>query len=155
MTARKILLAYNHASHDKKALSFVIEAFANREEVQVTLINVYAPLPRIDMASSPEMSKIRDRLAGLQAELEERESVLKSTREQLLQNGFREDQVDYVFKQREHSIPEEILEIAKKKHCDVLVLSGRESGRVSRMLSRSVHERILGSVSGITVCIAK
>mgnify|MGYP001119873872 CR=1 FL=1 len=69
MAAQRILLAYNHGSHDKKALSFVIEAFAHQEEVQVTLINIYAPLPQIDMASSPEMSKIRDRLATLQAEL--------------------------------------------------------------------------------------
>ena len=80
---------------------------------------------------------------------------MKSTREYLVQNGFREDRVDYVFKQREQSIPAEILGVAKKKHCDVIVLSGRESGRVNRMLSRSVHERILGSASGITVCIAK
>ncbi|MCF8061820.1 MAG: universal stress protein [Deltaproteobacteria bacterium] len=155
MAAQKILLPYNHTPQDRKALSFVIETFGQRGEVQITLFNTYAPLPEIDMSSSPELGKLRGGLAALQEEFRERESGLKVTRHFLLQNGFNDEQVDYVFMKREKSIPEDILDAANRGHYDVIVLSGREAGRVARMLSRSVHERILRAAAGITVCIAK
>ncbi len=155
MNVQKILLPYNHTPHDRKALNFVIDTFSKRGDVQVTLINIYAPLPQIDMASSPEMAKIRDRLTSLQEEIQGRESALETTRIFLLQKGFREDQVDYIFKERKQSIPDEILSAAQKGHYDVIVLSAKDRGRVTQMLSRSVHERLLGRVAGVTICIAK
>ncbi len=155
MAAQKILLAYNHTPHDKKALDFVIETFGGREDVSVTLFNTYPPVPQIDLESSPELGKLRRGLTALQKELDERKSGLKSSRELMLKNSFEDDQVDYVFKQREKSIPDEILDAANKGGYTLIVLSGRETGRVTRILSRSVRERILGAVEGITVCIAK
>jgi hypothetical protein len=155
MAAQKILLAYNHAPHDRKALNFVMETFAHRGDVSVTLFNTYPPLPQIDMESSPELAKLRSGLAALQEELTERESGLKSSRELLIENGFDEDQVDYVFRQREKSIPDEIVDQARGGGYSVIVLSGRVTGRVTRILSRSVHQRVLGAVEDITVCISK
>ncbi len=155
MAAQKILVPYNHTPHDRKALNFVIESFAGRGDVSVTLFNTYPPLPEIDMDSNPELGKLRRGLTALQDELDERESGLESSRELLLKSGFDNDQVDYVFKQREKSIPDEILDVANNGGYTVIVLSGRETGRVTRILSRSVRERILGAVEGITVCIAK
>ncbi len=157
MTTRKILLPYNHTPQDRKALNFVIETFRERGEVRITLFNTYAPLPEIEMASSPELGKLRGGLAALQEEFRERESGLKATRDFILQNGFHPEQVDYVLMKREQSIPDDILDTAHRGHYDVIVLSGREreSRRVARMLSRSVHERVLRAATGVTVCIAK
>lgn len=155
MAAQKVLLAYNHTPHDRKALAFVTETFAGRGDVSVTLFNTYPPLPQIDFDSSPELNKLRVGLATLQGELEERESGLKAAREILVKNGFNDSQVDHVFKQRSKSIPDEIIDAAKQGGYGVIVLSGREAGKVTRMLSRSVRERVLASVVGITVCIAK
>ncbi|MFO7783933.1 MAG: universal stress protein [Thermodesulfobacteriota bacterium] len=155
MAAQKILVPYNHTPHDRKALNFVIETFAGRGDVSVTLFNTYPPLPEFDMDSSPELGKLRSGLAALQEELDERESGLKSSRELMLKNNFEDNQVDYVFKQREKSIPDEILDAVNRGGYTVIVLSGRGTGRVTRILSRSVRERILGAVEGVTVCIAK
>ena len=157
MEPQKILLPYNHTPHDQKALDFVIRTFAQRGEgeVRITLFNSYAPLPRIDMASSPECAKLRDGLTALQEEFRERESGMEATRGYLLQNGFNDQQVDYLFVQREKSIPDDILDTARKGRYDMIVLSGRASGRVTRMLSRSIRERVLGAADNVTVCVAK
>lgn len=155
MAVQKILVPFNHTVYDEKALDFLIFAFSNRDDARVTLFNTYTPLPEIDMVSNPELAKLKDGMISLQEEIQEREAGLKATKEHLLENGFIDEQVDCVFKKREKSIPDEIADMVYKNHYRVVILSGKGTGWVNRLFSRSVRDRILAMLKDVTICIAR
>ena len=153
MATQKILMPYNFTAYEGKALDFAINTFAQREDVKITLFNTYTPLPKIDMKASPELNKIRSAMVSLAEELKEMEAGLISAKEHLLENGFSDDQVDYIFKEKEKSITDEIIDTVVKGHYRVLILS-RQAGKVTRFFSRSVHSKVLSVLKDITICIA-
>jgi hypothetical protein len=152
MATQKILVPYNFTSPEEKALDFIVTTYGNREDVQVTLFNVYTPLPSVDMDASPELSKMRPAMASLSGELREKEAGLKSARDYLLENGFKDEQVDYVFQERTKSVPDEIIDAVAKGHYRVLVLSRQL--KVRKLFGRSVHTRVLSALKDVTICIA-
>lgn len=152
MAEFKILVPFNFTPYEEKTLDFLIGTYANREAVQVTVFHAYTPLPAVDMDASPEMRKIASGMAFLSEDIRRKEEALKSTKELLLKNGFMEDQIDYVFKEREKPIEEEIIEAASKAHYRVVLLS-HQPGKVTRFFSKSVHTKVLSALKDITICI--
>ncbi|MBW1804045.1 MAG: universal stress protein [Deltaproteobacteria bacterium] len=152
MSGLKILVPYNFSAHEEKALDWTINAFAGDTDNKITLFNVYAPLPVIDMDANPELGKMRGGMVSLSEEVRQKEGGLKSAKQHLLENGFSDDQIDYVFKEREKDVAQEIIDTILKGHYRVLVLS-RQSGKVTRLFSRSVHTKVLSTVKDITVCV--
>ncbi len=104
----KVLMLYNFSVQDSKSLDFVVNAFAKRKDVKVTVFHAYVPVPEVDTTANPEMAKMRTGLIYLEEELRRKESGLKAARGYLLENGFEKDQVDYVFKKKERGIGEDI-----------------------------------------------
>lgn len=153
MAEQKILVPYNFTTVEEKALGFVINTFAHRKDVKITLFNTYTPLPVVDMGASPEMSKMRDAMAVVAKDIEGKEAGLKDAKEYLLKNGFSDDQVDYIFRERKKSIADEIIVCALRGHYTVLVLS-RQPGKVTRLFARSVHSKVLSTLKDVTICIA-
>jgi hypothetical protein len=152
MALQKILVPYNFTAYDQKALDFLINTYLNRENVQVTLFHAYAALPPIDFEANPEMKKMGVGIAFLSEEVRRKEEGMKSAKGFLIENGFSESQVSYVFRERQSAIADEIIDLTTKGHYRVLVLS-RQAGKVSRMFTRSVHAKILSTLKGVTVCI--
>jgi len=153
MAEQKILVPYNFTTAEEKALGFVINTFAHRKDVKITLFNTYTPLPVVDMGASPEMRKMRDAMAVVAKDIEEKEAGLKAAKDYLLKNGFSDDQVDYIFRERKKSIADEIIVCAFRGHYTVLVLS-RQPGKVTRLFARSVHSKVLSTLKDVTICIA-
>lgn len=153
MPTTRILVPCNFTVNDEKALSFVINTFSNREDIRITLFYAYTPVPDLDMASSPVLKQMRDAILSRSAELSEKEAGLQSAKKFLLGNGFSDDQVDYIFKERHKPIADEIIATASSGQYSILVLS-RQPGKVSRLFARSVHSRALSVLKDITVCIA-
>jgi hypothetical protein len=152
MALQKILVPYNFTAYDQKAMDFLINTYLNRDDVQVTLFHAHAPLPPVDFEANPEMKKMGVGITFLSEEVRRKEEGMKTAKDFLVQNGFSGTQVSYVFKERQRAVADEIIELATKGHYRVLILS-RQSGKVSRMFSRSVHARILSALNGVTVCI--
>ena len=153
MAAIKILVPYNYNAYEEKALDFVINAFSSQRDAKVTLFNAYTPLPEVDMDASPELSKMRDGMVSLSEELREKEEGLKSAMQHMIDNGFSQDQIDYIFKEKQESIAEEIMQTALKGHYRVLVLS-RQPAKVTRLFGRGVHSKILSALKDVVVCVA-
>ena len=153
MAEQEILIPYNFTIADEKALTFVINTFSHRNDTKITLFNTYTPLPVMDMSASPEMDKMKNAMAIISRDIEGKEAGLKSAKEHLLENGFSDDQVDFIFKERKQSIAEEIIVCALRGHYAILVLS-RQPGKVTRFFARSVHSRVLSTLKDVTVCIA-
>ena len=153
MGVQKILLPYNFTAHERKALDFIIRTFAHRGDFKITLLYAYTPLPEIDVRASPELRKMSAGLTVLSAELKKKEDGLISAKKHLLENGFSDDQIDYIFKQRRKDIPEEIIDTVLSGHYDILVLTPTLA-KIKRLLARSVHDKVLRTLKGITICLA-
>lgn len=153
MAINKILIPYNFTVYDRKSIDFVIRCFPNHQETKITILNAYTPLPTIDVSSTPEGVDMRRGMSFLTQELKEKEEGLILLRKDFIDHGYIEDQVDYIFKKKLKSTAEEIIETVVKGQFNLLVLSYQGS-KLTRMFSRSIHEKVLASLKGITVCIA-
>lgn len=151
MATFRILLPYNYSPNDQKAIRFVIDAFAGREEARITIFHAYTPLPNIDVTASPENVKMRSGMTYLTAELNEKEEALKAVGNMLVEKGFEHDAVTCEFKKRVKTAAEEIVDRAAGSN--VLVLS-RGAGKVTHFFTRSIFVRVVNALRGVTICIA-
>ena len=117
------------------------------------MFNTYTTMPELDIKESPVLAKMRGGMVSLLAELKKKEAGLKSTKGFLLENGFSDEQINYIFKKRVKPIGDEIIETAAKGRYRVIVLS-RQPGKTTRLFTRSVHNKVLSVLKDITVCIA-
>jgi nucleotide-binding universal stress UspA family protein len=152
MASQKILLPYNFTSYDQKALDFVIRTFAQVKDVEITLFNSYTPVPVIEKSDSPVMDKLRGNLTYLSQRIHEQEEGLKVAKRNLLENGFSEDQIHYVFKPRKKDISGEIIDLALNGQYDIVVIN-RKPGRVTRFFTGSVLNKVASALKNVTICV--
>ena len=153
MAIQKVLVPYNFTPNESKALDFIISNFIYHKDVEITLFNSYTPLPEIDIKASPELQKMTSGILFLSQELKKKEEGLVSAKDHLLENGFSDNQVKYVFKERQKNVADEIIDMVVKGHYKMLVLTPKP-GKVNRMFARSVHDKVLRSLKNVTICIA-
>jgi nucleotide-binding universal stress UspA family protein len=152
MDIKTILLPYNFTDLDKKALEFVSQTFSHVQEVEVTLFNVYTPVPSITKTDSPVMIKMQENVTYLNQLIAEQEEALNKARETLMSNGFSENRVKIVFKPKNKDIASHIIETAMNEQYNVVVIN-RKSSRVSRFFTGSVFNKVVSTLKGITICI--
>ena len=152
MAGQKILLPYNFTGYDQKALDFVIRTFAKVKDVEITLFNCYTPVPEIEQTDSPIMDKLRGTMTYLSQKIHEQEEGLKVAKRNLLENGFSEDQIHYVFKPRNKDISGEIIDLAINGQYDLVVIN-RKPGKVTRFFTGSVIHKVASALKNVTVCL--
>lgn len=152
MATQKILLPYNFTNYDQKALDFVIRTFAHVEDVEVTLFNSYTSVPEIKTNDSPIMDKLKGNLTYLSQRIREQEEGLKVAKRNLLENGFSEDQIHYVFKPRNKDIAGEIIDLASSGRYDLIVIN-RKPGKVTRFFTGSVLNKVASALKDTTICL--
>ena len=152
MDRQKALVPYNFTNHDKKVLDFIMRTFADKKDIQFTFFHVYTPLPEIDTDSNAVLGRLRDTMRSLYQDIKDHELILQQVKQVLLEKGFSDDQVDYIFRSREKEVEDEIIDVAKEGHYDLLILSHRH-GKIVRLFGHSVSGKILTSMKDIAVCI--
>ena len=152
MAGKKILVAFEFTEYDERSLHYVMRNLADQKWVKVTLFHVYTPLPDMDTFSNPRLSHLKSTMDTLWTELGEKEAELKKIKEDLLDNGFRDDQVDYVFKARTKDIGGEIVDMVLKESYDTIVLSHKPR-KFTRKFTRKVHDKLLDSLKDTTIAI--
>jgi hypothetical protein len=152
MATQKILLPYNFTIYDQKALNFVIRTFAHVEDVEVTLFNSYTSVPEIKTNDSPIMDKLKGNLTYLSQRIREQEEGLRVAKRNLLENGFSEDQIHYVFKPRNKDIAGEIVDLALSGRYDLIVIN-RKPGKVTRFFTGSVLNKVASALKDTTICL--
>ena len=153
MDAQKILLPYNFAPSDQKALKFVVRTFGAMENAEITLFHAFTPISEIDAADHQSATaKLKRRLSYLTQELTEREMALQDVRQHLIDEGFHRDRVRYVFKSRKGETAAAIIDQTKEVAYDVIVLN-HKPGKVTRFFTGSVFSKVVTAVRDITVCI--
>lgn len=152
MASRKILLPYNFTHYDQKALEFVIRTFGHLKDVEVTLFNAYTALPEIDTDGSPIMDKLRGNLSYLSQRIREQEEGLRVAKRNLLENGFSEDQIHYIYRSRNKDIAGEIIDLAVDGRYDVVIIN-RKPGKITRFFTGSVLHKVASALKDITICL--
>lgn len=152
MAAQKILVPYNFAGSDQKALDFVVRTFANREDAEITLFHVHAAVPEIEVRGSPIMEKMTANLGYLSQKIREKEEELKLVKNNLVMNGFSESRIQTVFEAKKKDAAGDIVDHAQKGNYNVVVLN-RKPGKISRFFAGSVYNKVVTSLKGVTVCI--
>jgi hypothetical protein len=152
MASQRILLPYNFTNYDQKALDFVIRTFAHLEDIEVTLFNSYTSVPEIKTNDSPIMDKLKGNLTYLSQRIREQEEGLKVAKRNLLENGFSEDQIHYVFKPRNKDIAGEIIDLALSGRYDLIVIN-RKPGKVTRFFTGSVLNKVASALKDTTICL--
>ncbi len=152
MASQRILLPYNFTNYDRKAMDFVIRTFSHLKDVEVTLFNAYTAVPEIGTTDSPVMDKLRGNLTYLSQRIREQEEELKVAKRNLLENGFSDDQIHYVFKSRNKDIASEIIDLALNGRYDLIVIN-RKPGKVTRFFTGSVFNKVASALKDTTICL--
>ena len=152
MSRTKVLLPFNFTGYDRKAMDFVARTFAPLKDHEITLLHAYAPLPGVDDSSGSIMEKLKGNLSYLSQKLKEKELGLKAARKNLIENGFAEDQVKYIFKPRDKDYASVIVDTALNGHFHILVLN-RKPGKVTRLFTGSIFNKVVSGLENITVCL--
>jgi hypothetical protein len=152
MASQKILIPYNFSDMDQKALDFAINTFKSRQESRVTLLHIYIPLPNIETNTSTVMGRLSSSMHFLTNELKGKEKAIQSTKSYLVEKGFSDAQVDFIFRPRTKHVADEIIDTATNGNYDVIILSYRPH-RITRAFVQSVHNKVIASLKDRAVCI--
>ena len=152
MASQKILIPYNFSDIDQKALDFAINTFKSREESRITLLHIYIPLPNIETDTSTVMGRLSSSMHFLTNELKGKEKAIQSTKSYLVEKGFSDAQVDFIFRPRTKNVADEIIDTANNGNYDVVILSYRPH-RITRAFVQSVHNKVIASLKDRAVCI--
>ena len=152
MAGQRILLPYNFTNGDQRALDFVSRTFAHLEDVEITLFYAYTPMPEIKMNGNPVMDKLRENLSYLSQKIKEQEVALNAAKQNLLESGFSENQIHYIFKPRKKDVACEIIDLAKNSNQDLIVIN-RKPGKITRFFTGSVFSKVVSGLKDKTVCL--
>jgi len=152
MPSQKILVPYNFTAYDRKALDFVIQVFAHLKDVEVTLFNTYTPAPEIDMRGSPIMENLKSNLQFLSQKIKEQEDGLKAAKQNLLQNGFSEQKVHYIFKPKKKDIATDIIALVKNQNFNLIVVN-HKPGKLSHFFTGNIYSKVINALKDTTVCV--
>jgi predicted O-methyltransferase YrrM len=98
------------------------------------------------------MDKLKGNLTYLSQRIREQEEGLKVAKRNLLENGFSEDQIHYVFKPRNKDIAGEIIDLALSGRYDLIVIN-RKPGKVTRFFTGSVLNKVASALKDTTICL--
>jgi hypothetical protein len=152
MSSQKILVPHNFTPYDQKSLEFVIRTFSHRKDVEVTLFNSYTSVPDIDTRSSPQMDSLQSNINYLSKKIKDQENLLKNATEKLIQSGFSETQVDYIFQPRKKDISAQIIALTKDKGFNLIVLN-HKPGKLSHFFTGNIFSKVIKGLKDITVCV--
>ena len=152
MAARKLLMPYNFAHQDRKALEFVVRHFADGETVSITLLHLYTPAPEVETSDKSVMRRLRENLNYLNAKIAEQGDALEQVKMDLVERGIPAERIQTIFRPRKKDIATEILDLLRTNHHDIIVLN-HKTGRVVGFFTGSVYSKVVQAAQNSTVCI--
>jgi nucleotide-binding universal stress UspA family protein len=154
MAKQRILLPHNFADYDHRALDFVIRTFSHHPDIEITLFNAYQPLPDIatQVHQAPVLDKLKSNISALKKQLNNQEQSLKDAKQNLINYGFKEEQVNYIFKPRKKDTAAEIIDLATREKFDMVIIN-HKPGKVTRFFTGSVFQKVVNTLKNTAVCV--
>jgi hypothetical protein len=152
MGTKKLLLPYNFTDRDRKALEFIVSAFAPQGDVEVTLFHAYLSLPEVQIQSQQVTERLKGGMGYLLAKIGELETEFQNVRDELIDRGFPPARVRGVFRPRKKEVLDAILDIHRRERFNIIVLS-RRPGRIGRFFAGSLHTKLIAALTNVTICV--
>jgi hypothetical protein len=146
MGGKKILAPFNFSDYDERALHYIIRNYAGKKWVEIVLFHVYIPLPALEGYSNRRLGHLKRTMASMWREVREKEKDLRQVKWDLIDNGFLEKQVHYVFKEREKNIGIEIVREAQTGNYDTIVIA-QKPRRATRSFTRKIHDILFSELA--------
>jgi hypothetical protein len=141
MATLKILVPYNFTSNDEKAVAFVIDSFSQVEDTEITLFHTYVPVPDIEVSDKTVMARLAGNLAYLRQKIYDLEQAIKDAAERLIQAGFPEEKVRYIFKPRHKETAQEIIDQALEGKFGAIVLN-HNPHKIRKFFMPSISKKV-------------
>ncbi len=151
MDENKILFPYNFTDMDDKALNFIIHTYVRQENVLVTVFHTYAPIPEIILDRNSVMEKMSSNLHYLRQQILEQESRMVEVKQQLLDGGFEQNQVNYLYLPKKRDLAKEIIILARDEGYQTIILN--RSGALSGFFKTSVFNKVVTTLKNVTITI--
>lgn len=140
--AMKILIPWNFGPNDEKSIRFAVNHYRENPDAQITLFHVFSPVPEIDTRNNPIMEKLNRETLYLRHRQHEEKEAMEEARRDLIQSGFKGDQVDILFKPVRHDVAEDIIRLVRKGEYNRVILN-RNPGNIVNYFSRSISKRVI------------
>ncbi len=69
MADLKVLVPYNYTKNDEKTLDFVTQRYSQTEDVTITLMHVYIPVPDVEVSDRTVMARLIENMAYLRQKI--------------------------------------------------------------------------------------
>ena len=152
MAGKWILVPYNFTDYDERVLHYVIRTFAGQKAVHVTLLHAYTPLPELDAYSHAGLGSLKTTMASMWTEVREKEQELKRVREDLIDNGFQNDQLSCMFIPKAKNFGSQLVEVARKGPYNVVVISEKPK-KATRAFTRRIHDILIRELRNTEIVI--
>jgi hypothetical protein len=151
MDENKILFPYNFTDMDNKALNFIIHTYVGQENVFVTIFHTYAPIPEIILDRNSVMEKMSSNLHYLRQQILEQESRMVDIKQRLMDGGFQENQVNYLYLPKKRDLAKEIIVLARDEGYQTIVLN--RSRALSGFFKTSVFNKVVTTLKNMNITI--
>jgi len=152
MAAQKILLPYNFTKNDQKAVAFAIDSFGQQADAQITLFHAYIPVPSIEVSDKTVMTRMAGNLAYLRQKNFELEEALQQAQKRLVSAGFKEQNIQRIFKPQEKETAQEIIDQATKGRFTTIILSQNPS-KIRKFFTASISKKVARALKDIELLI--
>ena len=152
MEHKKILLPYNFTTTDEKALNYAIQRYKDDPVAELVLFHAYTPIPNLEVSDKTVMGRLSGDMAYLRQKKYELEAEIKNVRNRLINSGFNEEKVRYVFKPQERDVAQEIIELVKAKGISILILN-RNPGGMIKYFTASISKKVTKALPDINMII--
>jgi len=151
MDENKILFPYNFTDMDKKALDFVVQTYVKHDNVSVTLFHAYTPIPEIILSKKSVMERMSSNLHYLRQQVIAQESRIMEVKEHLLDSGFQNSQVNYLYLPKKMDLARQIIILVRDEGYNTIVLT--RSGTVIGFFKASVFNKIVTTLKNVNITI--
>lgn len=152
MGTQKLLLPYDFSKSGRKALEFTVNTFGMRKDVVVTLFHSYRMLPALEVDDKQVTDRLRGGMAYLSSKISELEAEFQSIKAELIQGGFRPEQIKERFSPRKKDVADEIIDLHNLEQFNYIVI-GRRHGKIGRFFPGSVHLKLISALKNVSLCI--
>ncbi len=150
MANLKVLIPYNFTQSDEKTLDFVIQRYGQTDDVTITLMHLYVPIPKVEVSDRTVMARLMENMAYLRQKIRDAEEAIVAAQKRLIAAGYQEERVRIVFKEQGKDVAQGIIDLVRKEQFSTVILN-RQPSRITRFFTPSISKKVSRALSDIDI----
>lgn len=150
MTELKVLVPYNFTKSDEKTLDFVTQRYGQTDDVTITLMHVYVPVPQVEVSDRTVMARLVENMAYLRQKIKDAEEAMSAAKKRLVAAGFHKECIRTVFKAQGRDVAQDIINLVREDHFTTVILN-RQPNRITRFFTSSTSKKVSRALSDVDI----